>query len=57
MSRRTTIGLLAASGATMFALVALTHGGFLVLLLAGAAVATGLAAYKAAPTGSTPEVA
>lgn len=57
MSRRTTIGLLAATGATMFALVALTHGGFILLLLAGAAVATGLAAYNAAPTGLIPEVA
>jgi hypothetical protein len=44
MSRHS-IGMLAATGATLFALVTFAHGGFIVLLLAGAAVATGMAVY------------
>jgi len=48
MSRRT-VALLAAGGATLFALVALAHGPLIVIAIAGAAVATGLATYYNAP--------
>jgi hypothetical protein len=54
MSPRT-IGILAASGGTLFALAALAHGGFVVLLLlGGAAVATGVVAYYSVPTPAVP---
>jgi hypothetical protein len=46
---RSMVGLLAAVGATMFALVQFAHGGVLCLTLADAAAATGLAAYLALP--------
>ena len=46
---RSMVGLLAAVGAAMSALVAFTHGDLAWLTIANAAVATGLAAYAAAP--------
>jgi hypothetical protein len=52
MSRRM-VGLLAAAGAAMSALTALTHGDSVPLMIAGAAGATGLATYLAAPAGKS----
>jgi hypothetical protein len=45
--RRSMVGLLAAVGAAMSALVALAHGALVWLTMADAAAATGLAAYLA----------
>jgi hypothetical protein len=47
---RSTVGLLAAVGATMSALVGLVHGGLVSVVVAGSALATGLAAYLALPS-------
>jgi hypothetical protein len=44
------VGLLAAVGAAMSALVAYTHGDLTWITIADAALATGLAAYAAAPS-------
>ena len=44
---RSMVGLLAAVGAAMAACVGLVHGVLLLPLIAGVAVATGLAAYLA----------
>jgi len=44
---RSVVGLLAAVGAAMAACVGLVHGVLLLPLIAGVAVATGLAAYLA----------
>jgi hypothetical protein len=44
---RSMVGLLAAVGATMFALVSSAHGVLFLLTITGAAAATGLAAYGA----------
>ena len=46
---RSIVGLLAAVGATMSALVGLSHGDLVSAMIAGAGVATGLAAYLALP--------
>ena len=46
---RSMVGLLAAVGATMSALVGLAHGGLVWVIIADAAVATGLGAYLALP--------
>ena len=46
---RRMVGLLAAVGSAMSALVALSHGDLIPLMVAGACAATGLAAYLAAP--------
>ena len=46
---RNMVGLLAAVGAAMSALVAFAHGDLAWVTIADAAVATGLAAYAAAP--------
>jgi len=43
--RRTMVGLLAAVGATMSALVGLVHGDLVPVIIVGASVATGMAAY------------
>lgn len=43
------VGLLAAVGAAMSALVGLAHGGVVWLMIAAATVAVGLAAYGALP--------
>jgi len=48
MSRRT-VGLLAAVGAVLSALVGLVHGDLASIMVAGAGAATGLAAYSALP--------
>lgn len=54
---RSVVGLLAAVGAAFAALVGLSHGEVVWVILAAAAVATGLAAYLALPaskkSGST----
>jgi hypothetical protein len=47
---RTMVGLLAAVGAIMSALVGLTHGGLEAAPIAIAAAATGLTAYLALPS-------
>ena len=47
---RSMVGLLAAVGAAMSALVGLTHGDFAWAALAEASAATGLAAYLALPS-------
>jgi len=44
---RIMVGLLAAAGAIMAALVGLVHGDFLPAMIAGSGTATGLAAYLA----------
>ena len=49
MSRSVAVGLLAAVGTVMSALVGLSHGDLIALLIADAAAATGLAAYLALP--------
>ncbi len=46
---RSMVGLLAAVGANMFALVQFAHGDLVWVILADAAAATGLAAYLALP--------
>jgi hypothetical protein len=46
---RTMVGLLAAVGAAMSALVGLAHGDLVWVAIADAAAATGLAAYLALP--------
>ena len=46
---RSMVGLLAAVGAAMSALVAFAHSDLISLTIAGAAIATGLAAYLALP--------
>lgn len=46
---RTMVGLLAAVAAAMSALVGLTHGDLVPVMIAIASGATGLAAYAAAP--------
>jgi hypothetical protein len=48
MSRRM-VGLLAAAGATMSAIVGLVHGDVVPIMIAGAGTASGLAAYLALP--------
>ncbi len=45
---RSMVGLLAAVGAAMSALVGLAHGDLVFVIIAGAGAATGLAAYAAA---------
>jgi hypothetical protein len=47
--RRNMVGLLAAVGAAMSALVGLTHGDVVWGMVTGAATATGVAAYAALP--------
>jgi len=47
---RSMVGLLAAVGATMSALVGLTHGDLVPVMIAGAGTASGLAACLALPT-------
>ena len=42
---RSMVGLLAAAGTAMFALVAFAHGDSVPMMIAGASGATGLAAY------------
>jgi hypothetical protein len=49
MPRNVAVGLLAAVGSVMCALVGLAHGDLIGLLIADAAAATGLAAYLALP--------
>ena len=49
MTRNMAVGLLAAVGAAMSALVGLSHGDIIGVMLADAAVATGFAAYLALP--------
>jgi uncharacterized membrane protein YuzA (DUF378 family) len=44
---RSMVGLLAAIGAIMSALVGLTHGDLVSVIISGAGTATGLAAYLA----------
>ena len=51
---RSMVGLLAAVGAAMSALVAFAHGDLVWLVIVNAAVATGLAAYAAAPPPAVP---
>ena len=52
---RSMVGLLAAVGATMFALVPFAHGDLIWMTLADAAAATGLADYLAlSPTKKDP---
>jgi hypothetical protein len=46
---RSMVGLLAAVGATMSAIVGLVHGDLAWVIIADAAAATGLAAYLALP--------
>lgn len=46
---RSMVGLLAAVGTTMSALVGLIHGDLVAAVIAGAAAASGLAAYLALP--------
>jgi uncharacterized membrane protein YuzA (DUF378 family) len=46
---RTMVGLLAAVGAIMAALVGLIHGDLVLVIIAGAGTASGLAAYLALP--------
>lgn len=46
---RSTVGLLAAVGATMSVLVGLTHGDLVPFMIAGVGTASGLAAYLALP--------
>ena len=46
---RTMVGLLAAAGAIMAALVGLTHGDLVPVIITGAGAASGLAAYLALP--------
>lgn len=46
---RSMVGLLAAVGTVMSALVASAHGNLVWLVIVDAAMATGLAAYAAAP--------
>jgi hypothetical protein len=45
---RKVIGFLAGAGVTLAALVAFAHGPFILVAIAGAAVATGLASYYSA---------
>jgi hypothetical protein len=47
---RSMVGLLAAVGAAMSALVGLSHGDLVWVMVADAAAATGLAAYLALPS-------
>ena len=47
--RRNTVGLLAAAGAAMSAFVGLIHDDWTLVMVGGAAAATGLAAYLALP--------
>jgi hypothetical protein len=47
---RSMVGLLAAVGAIMSALVGLAHGDLVLTLIAGAGTASGLAAYLALPS-------
>jgi hypothetical protein len=51
---RSTVGLLAALGALMSALVDLTHGQLVPLVVVSAGTATGLAAYLALPPSKKP---
>ena len=51
---RSMMGLLAAVGAIMAALVGFTHGDLVPVLVAGTGVATGLAAYLTAPSKKIP---
>ena len=46
---RLMVGLLAAAGAVMAALVGLTHGDLVPVVIVGSATATGLAAYLPSP--------
>jgi hypothetical protein len=50
MSWSTMVGLLAAAGAIMTALVGLLHGDRMPFTVLGAGITTGLAAYMALPT-------
>lgn len=47
---RSVVGLLAAVGATMAALVGLVHGDSVPVMIAGAGASTGVAAYLALPS-------
>jgi hypothetical protein len=47
---RSMVGLLAAAGVAMSALVAFHHGDSVLVMISGAATATGLAAYLAVPS-------
>lgn len=47
---RSMVGLLAAAGVAMSALVAFNHGDSVLVMISGAASATGLAAYLAVPS-------
>jgi hypothetical protein len=51
---RTMVGLLAAAGSIMSALVGLTHGDLVPVLIAGAGTAGGLAAYLALSSQKNP---
>lgn len=48
---RTMVGLLAAAGAVMSALIGLTHGDLVPVMIAVASAASGLAAFAALPGG------
>jgi len=52
---RILVGLLAAVGATMSALVGLTHGDLVPVMIAVAGTASGLAAYLALPSRKEPD--
>ena len=47
---RTMVGLLAAAGAIMSALVGLVHGDLVPVMIMGAGASAGLAAYSALPS-------
>jgi hypothetical protein len=47
---RSTVGLLAALGAAMSALVSLVHGDLMPVMILGASAATGFAAYMPLPS-------
>jgi hypothetical protein len=49
MPRSMVVGLLAAVGAVMSAIVGLAHGDLMPAMIAGAGAATGVAAYLASP--------
>jgi hypothetical protein len=50
MSRSMAVGLLAAVAAAMSALVGLSHGDLIWVMIADGSAATGVAAYLASPT-------
>jgi hypothetical protein len=54
--QRTMVGLLAAAGAVISAMVSFVHGDLAAVLIAGAAGSTGLAACLALPSKNTADV-